>query len=115
MTLNRKPGDYTLKSDGVSPDYLRVLPDGRQEQAQCEAGLVAYQVGPGVVICGRPGLEFPVSISFPLVEVRPDEPGGGDSTGVREPRRPVPPSPNLRGVQNIPPDSDPISLRGTDH
>ncbi|MCM6778384.1 hypothetical protein NDR87_33095 [Nocardia sp. CDC159] len=44
----------------------------------------------------------------------PPELGGGGSAGVREPRRPVPPTPHLRGAQNIPPDSDPVSLPGAD-
>ncbi|MFI7000722.1 hypothetical protein [Nocardia sp. NPDC050175] len=113
MTHNHEPGDYTPEPDGVSPHYLRVHPDGREEQMQCEPGLAAWQIHPGEVICARPrGVLGPMR-SIPLTAVPPDGPGG-DSADVREPRRPVPPSPHLRVAQNIPPDSDPISLPGTD-
>ncbi|MEU7144196.1 hypothetical protein ABZ942_32455 [Nocardia sp. NPDC046473] len=113
MTHNQEPGDYTPEPDGVSPHYLRVFPDGSEEQMQCEPGLAAWQIRPGEVICAPPrGVLRPMR-PIALTEVRRDGPDG-DSADAREPRHPVPPSPHLRGAQNIPPDSDPISLPGTD-
>lgn len=113
MTHNPEPGDYTLQPDGVSPYYLRVLPDGRHERMRCEAGKTAYQAAAGKVVCGPPGSRLLSTRVFPIPA--PDEPEGGDLAGDREPRSPVPPSPHLRGAQNIPPDSDPVSLPGIDH
>lgn len=54
MPESRKPGYYTVAPDGTSPDYVHVTSEGTEEIAQCEDGLMAYQIGDGIVSCQPP-------------------------------------------------------------